>query len=78
MIEAPTKTRILDNPKGQPNKLRRAGEAKRIEILGSLDDRHKRLLGARDRQGLENLAIEYDAMKCPNMANGIRLEAGGL
>jgi hypothetical protein len=48
---------------------------KRIEILGQLNDRHKEATGAQDWKALRDLAAEYDAMKCPRLAEEIRAEA---
>lgn len=49
--------------------------AKRIAMLGEMDDRHKEALNNRDKQGLRELAIEYDAINCPRLTNAIRTEA---
>lgn len=48
---------------------------KRIEMLGELNDRHKRAFVNRDRQALTEIAIEYDTINCPRLANHIRAEA---
>lgn len=73
---------ILDAPhvntKYTPNKAKKASEAKRIEMLGSMNDRRLRARGAGDKQALLELAAEYALIKCPNMANQITIEAENL
>jgi hypothetical protein len=50
----------------------------RIEMLGKLNDRHKTALDNHDRHALEELAIEYEQIGCPNLANHIRVEKIGV
>ena len=78
MILTAHKSRILDNPAGTPNKLRRAGEAKRIEMLGVLNDRHNQALTAGDKQALIEIASEYAMIGCGQMANKIIAESENL
>ena len=51
---------------------------KRIAMLGDLNDRHKIAHDNRDKQALKELAIEYDAINCPRIANAIRTEAQAI
>ncbi len=82
MTAAVYQPRILDAPavntKGKPNAERRRTETKRIDAIVELDKRHKMLLTAGDRDGLDALAKEYKAMGMPNTASQIRAEAGNL
>jgi hypothetical protein len=64
--------------KYKPNALKKAGESRRIEMLGSLDDRHRQALVSGDRNGLLEIAAEYALIKCPNMASQITAEAMNL
>ena len=74
--------KILERLSGTYNPKKHRGEAARIEILGKMDDRHKALLAAGDKQGLIELAGEYLIMGnhggMPTMSNIILLEAEGL
>jgi hypothetical protein len=51
---------------------------RRIAMLGDMNDRHKSALGNRDKQALKEIAIEYDAINCPRIANAIRTEAKAI
>jgi hypothetical protein len=56
-----------------------APEIKRaIEMLGQLNDRHIAATGNRDKKALRELAVEYEAIKCPRLANEIRTEARAI
>lgn len=61
-------------PFGQPNK----AEMKRIEMLGKMNDRRNYHLAHRKPRGLLLLAREYEKIKCPTLANQVRLEARQL
>ena len=49
--------------------------ARRIEVLGKMNDRRVAMRGCGDVDGLLVLAAEYEAMKMPKMAAEIRKEA---
>jgi len=73
--------KILENlaaTTSEKGKARRTAEARRIEHIGILDDRHKLALGAGDRGALLELAAEYLLINCPNMASQITFEAENL
>ena len=65
--------KILERLSGAYNPKKHRGESARIEILGKMDDRHKALLAAGDKQGLIELAAEYMMLGkhggCPTMSN---------
>ncbi len=48
---------------------------RQIAMLGEMNDRHILAIANRDRQALRELAIEYDGIGCPRLANAIRAEA---
>ena len=77
-VNAVAQPKILERLANTTNPKKRAGEAKRIELIGSLDDRHKRALAAGDRGALLELASEYLLLGCPNLSNQITIEAEGL
>lgn len=58
----------------------RPAEAARIENLGKMNDRHRALLEARDKDGLLELADEYLQLNypCTVMAKAIKLQAENL
>jgi hypothetical protein len=74
--------RILDAPKvskaSRATKDKKKKEAAMINMLVGMDARHKQYLGAGDWRGLVELAVEYDAIGCPNMASQIIAEATNL
>lgn len=51
------------------------GVARRIEMLGKMNDRRVAMKGLGDWKGLLQLAEEYEAKKMPKMAAEIRKEA---
>lgn len=51
---------------------------RRVELLGKLNDRHKRATAERDKAGLIELAGEYSALGMVRTANAIRLQAENL
>ena len=57
---------------------RKSGEARRVEELGKLNDRHTLYLAARDAGKLRKLAAEYAGRGMTATARGIRIEAKGL
>jgi hypothetical protein len=72
------KPRITENFAAQVKPKKQ--ELMRIELLGQMDDRHRRALVAGDKQALLELAAEYMMLGygCPNMANQITAEAESL
>ena len=57
---------------------RKSGEARRVDELGKLNDRHTLYLAARDAGKLRKLAAEYAGRGMIATARGIRIEAKGL
>jgi hypothetical protein len=73
-----SKPRIVNNPKWTDKPSKTQAINRRVELLGDMDDRYKALRGAGDRDGLRELADEYEKLKCPNTADQIRYEAERL
>jgi hypothetical protein len=46
--------------------------ARRVEMLGKLNDRRVRAMAAGDDRALLKLAAEYEKKKMPSMANWVR------
>lgn len=86
MIATLTQPGILDAPhvstRYKPNAKKKAGEARRINLLVEMDTRRKHLLGVRDRAGLVELAGEYMLLGshggCPDTASQILAEVERL
>lgn len=78
-MTAPT---ILDAPqanaKYKPNLERKRGEARRIELLGVLNEKHNEALVAGDKGALLEIAAEYALLGCVQMANSITIESENL
>lgn len=53
-------------------------EKQRVNAVVDLAERHMTYLGSRNRQGLLNLAAEYDAYRMPLTAKACRKEAEKL
>ena len=68
----------LGNPKWTEKKDKARDITRRVEMLGSLDDRRNEYLGAGDRGALIELAGEYVLIGCPRRANEIILECDNL
>ena len=68
-------TRIIDGKKVNLSKIP-AALVSRMDVLEKLNDRYLHLRGAGDKDGLLELAAEYDAMKMHTMAGQIRRECG--
>lgn len=77
-IAVTEKPKILERLEGTTNKKKRAGEGRRIEMLGTMDDRRKQALGLGNKAALMVLASEYAALGCPNTATQIMAEAMNL
>ena len=81
-VQTKQQPRILERLDGTTNQKKRKGEARRIETIGKLDDRHRRALAVGDRAALIELAGEYMTLGkhggCPHLANVILEEAEGL
>ena len=52
--------------------------AERVEALGKLNDRHRKLSLAGDALGLQELAAEYEARRMTRTAQMIRIEASAI
>lgn len=75
---------ILQNPhvstKYKPNKEKKAGEERRINLIVELDQRRKEARGNRDKAALIELASEYLLLGhgCPDTASRVTKEATEL
>jgi hypothetical protein len=78
-MTAPT---ILSAPhvstKYKPNKEKKAGEERRINLIVELDQRRKEARGRRDKGALLEIAAEYMLINCPNTAAIITYESENL
>jgi hypothetical protein len=66
------------NTKYKPNKEKKAGEERRINLIVELDQRRKEARGNRDKVALLEIAAEYALINCPNTAAVIMYEAENL